>query len=89
MISPRSRCQDGGEIAHRHREEDNVGGGLHTRPAEDDDDDGVGDERDDGQDRHDDPEKREDKLHGPHVGGGVDGVAGPELDTPEDGGGGV
>ena len=54
MISPRSRGENGAKIANCHGEEDDVGGGLHPGPTENDDDDGVGDKRDDGQDGHDD-----------------------------------
>ena len=83
MILPRSRRENCAKIANCHGEEDDVGGRLHARPAEDDDDDGVGDERDDGQDGHDDAQQGEDQLHWSEGGCGVDGVAGSELYTSE------
>ena len=51
-------------------------------PAEDHDDDGVGDERHHGQHRHDHPQQREHELHGPVRAAGVEGVARPQLETP-------
>ena len=43
-------------------------------PAQNNDDDGVGDHGDDGKDGHDDPQQGVDKLHWPKVGGSVQGV---------------
>ena len=83
LILPGSRRENCAKIADCHGEEDDVGGGLHAGPAEDDDDDGVGDERDHGQDWHDDSQKGKDQLHGSKGGCGVDSVAGPELHTSE------
>lgn len=83
MILPGGRRENCAEIANCHGEQDDVGGRLHAGPAEDDDDDGVGDERDHGQDGHDDSQQGEDQLHGSEGGCGVDSVAGSELDTSE------
>ena len=83
LILPGSRRENCAEVADCHGEEDDVGGRLHAGPAEDDDDDGVGDERDHGQDWHDDSKQGKDQLHWSEGGCGVDCVAGPELYTSE------
>ena len=77
--------EDGAEITDRHGEQDAVGGGPHAGPAQDDDDDGVGDQGDHGQHRHDHPQQREHEHHRAVRGRGVKGVAGPVLKTPETG----
>lgn len=62
--SPRCWDEDGAEVTHGHGEQDTVGGGPHAGPAQDHDDDGVGDQGDHGQHRHDDPQQREHEHHG-------------------------
>ena len=70
------------EITDSHGEQDTVCGGLHTGSAEDDDDDGVGDQGDHSQHRHDHPQQGEHEHHRAVRGGGVKSVAGPILKTP-------
>ena len=48
-ILPGGGHEDGAEVAHGHGEQHAVGGGLHARSAEDDDDDRVGDQGHHGQ----------------------------------------
>ena len=83
MISPRSRGENGAKIANCHGEENDVGGRLHAGSAEDNDDDGVGDERDHGQYWHDDAKQGKDQLHRSKGEGGVDSVASSQFDTSE------
>lgn len=78
---PWSRNKNSAEITDCHGEEDAVGGGLHARSAEDDDDDGVGDDGDPGQDWHHDPEQRKHELERSVRVAGVEGVAGAILYT--------
>ena len=52
---PGSWYENSDEVADCHGQEHAVGGGLHALPAQDDDDDGVGDHGDDGEDGHDEP----------------------------------
>ena len=80
--SPRCWDEDGAEVTHGHGEQDTVGGGPHAGPAQDYDDDGVGDQGDHGQHRHDDPQQREHKHHRAVRGRGVKCVASPVLETP-------
>lgn len=82
LDSPWCRDEDGAEITDCHGEQHTVGGGPHARPAEDHDDDGVGDEGHHGQDRHDDPQQREHEHHRAVRGRGVKCVASPVLETP-------
>ena len=71
------------EITDSHGEQDTVCGGLHTGSAEDDDDDGVGDDGDPGQDWHHDPEQRKHELERSVRVAGVERVAGAILYTSE------
>ena len=80
--SPRCWDEDGAEVAHGHGEQDTVGGGPHAGPAQDYDDDGVGDQGDHGQHRHDDPQQREHEHHRAVRGRGVKCVTSPVLETP-------
>ena len=48
-------------------------------PAQDDDDDGVGDDGDAGEDGHDDAEEGVDKVEGPVELGGVHQIAGRHI----------
>ena len=80
--SPRCWDEDGAEVTHGHGEEDTVGGGPHAGPAQDHDDDGVRDQGDHGQHRHDDPQQREHEHHRAVRGRGVKCVASPVLETP-------
>ena len=80
---PRCWDEDCTEITDGHGEEDTVGGGLHAGSAEDDDDDGVGDDGDPRQEGHHDTKQGEHKAEGSMGAGGVEGVTGAILNTSE------
>lgn len=79
MILPGGRRENCAEIANCHGEQDDVGGRLHAGPAEDDDDDGVGDDGYAGKDGHDDAKEGVDKVERSVELGGVHQVAGGHV----------
>ena len=80
-VLPWGWYQNSGQIADSHRQKNTVGRRLHAGSAEDDDDDCVGNDCDQGEERHNYSKQWLDKVKRSQVDRHVQRVAGVSLKT--------